>query len=195
MVLGFVLIGWDARRSGGGHAAKLSFSGRLLWKREATSKREWRKPADAIDTFCDPGVVARKNKLLIDFENTLAKRLEIDAENDRRRARMPTNFQADPEYQPRSKIREAYIIAERVMEDEIRAVWKELREDIGRNLENSHLNATGILEPYKGGSGEDNIKSVEWRVLTLNPVDETAVKKKDGTVIYSGVLIARATKN
>jgi hypothetical protein len=80
-------------------------------------------------------------------------------------------------------------------EDDLKHAWDRVRGDIERQLAEGILISKGIAIPHIPSKDETEIPPHEWRIMIINPVDETAVGKSDGEVKYIGVLIGRRSQS
>jgi len=158
---------------------------------------DWKGLLEAVNAFCDPELVWRRNKYIQTIENSTERSHEIERE-------MQTLYDAAPgggfrnrpdeekKYNELRERLERFATLKSFSETGLRDYWELLRGDLGQKLVSGDLIAKGYAEPYKGGSDEVLIKASEWRMLTVSPYDGTAMKKIGlPSIVYSGVEIAR----
>ncbi|HEV2548221.1 MAG TPA: hypothetical protein VGU20_12855 [Stellaceae bacterium] len=160
---------------------------------------EWLGMVDAINAFCDPELVFRRNRYEQGFQNAHWRCFEIEKEmkgiND---SLTVGEFDGRPDalkrYNELQQTLEKHSTIARLSQDGLRDTWVEIRDDLCRRLVSGELTAQGFVEPYIGGRSEVSIRPGEWRILTINSHDSTAVRRSDvSAVVYSGVQIARPT--
>lgn len=158
----------------------------------ASSKvKEWKKPLVAIELFSERALLETKNKW--DEKFLKSSDLQANAEHKITELRKQAAKGADKSSSLRSENARLDVAAMgiRFAQDELKRAWAAIRQDIGNKLEKRILVAKGIAAPHAPGEKEMEIPAYEWRILEIDPIDETAVGKNDGKTKYLGVVIGR----
>jgi hypothetical protein len=161
-----------------------------------TTHLHWLGLSEAIDAFCDPEIVERKNKYAKSTHDAYMRGHEIEDEMRAIRDAVPGGGWAGrddalKEYNELRERMERHSQVGQFAQTGLADTWGVLREEICNKLISGELIAQGFAEPYHGGAGEAQIKASEWRILTVNPNNSTAVRRDDhAKVVYSGVQIA-----
>jgi len=195
--LGLTCIYWDAQRqlAMGGTSKRVACNADRaspsVEKRSMLPESigNWQKPLAAIEMFATRELVEIKNKWAAALEQSIES--EFDAAE--KINSLSNSEDAEKLEHQRRRLHVAQM-GGRLAQDELRRAWSELREDMASKLERRALVAKGVAAPHVPGNNEIEIPAHEWRILYLDPTDETAHSKSDNSVKYLGVVIAKADK-
>jgi hypothetical protein len=76
--------------------------------------------------------------------------------------------------------------------DDYGRAWASIREDMAKKLAEGSLVSMGVAVPHTPNKEEVQISKHEWRIMEIDPLEETAVGKRDGEVKYVGIIISRS---
>jgi hypothetical protein len=156
---------------------------------------DWKSAPDAVEAFAEPALIAERDKQGGRLENAALRRLDAEFKIGDILKALPDHkaVEGTEEFKQIEKqewqIR-ANASMEQMTEPYVRQAWDKLREDIRKKLADGKLIAKGFREPHVSGNSEVEISFAEWRILTLDNVDSTALR--NGEVIYSGLVIRSA---
>jgi hypothetical protein len=157
---------------------------------------EWKKPMQAVNCFADEVLVEKEKKLQDDLMKyfdvlCVSKNRISELEKDMAASEVPVGEQVTQELEIERRRQKAADLGDRLAEDNIREAWASLRTDIVNKLERGNLIAKGIPSPYAAGKSEVAITPHEWRLLMIDPPNETAVEKSSGKVVFVGIVLGK----
>jgi hypothetical protein len=151
----------------------------------------WEKPLTAIDKFAEANRVETKNKCKEIFDTYIDMQFSAERKVTELEQKLSYGYNVSGDLgEERRRLERAGRMV-RIAEDDLRQAWASLRDDMKRKLEDGVLVAKGIIEPHSQEKEEVEIPAHEWRIMEMNPIDETAIGKNDNAVKYIGLMIAK----
>lgn len=156
---------------------------------------DWKSAPDAVEAFAESSLLAERDKQGERLEKAALRRLDAEFKIDAILKALPDHkaIEGTGEFEQIEQQKwqiKANTSMEQRTEPYVRQAWDKLREDIRKKLADGKLIAKGFRDPHVSGNSEVEISFAEWRILTLDNVNSTALR--NGEVAYSGLVIRTA---